>query len=92
MPYFATEQDDEAIRILTWSMDEALEEARVERETQAEIHRLENEEFENEQQRLMRNGHMPIWTMDELEAMAEQSRRHVGFTRRMALQYPRIRH
>jgi hypothetical protein len=78
MPPFAIKQNDEAIRIPPWSTDEAIKKARADRRRRKEIHRLENEEFQDQQERRLINGHLPIWTLDELQSMAESARILVG--------------
>jgi hypothetical protein len=81
MPHFAIKQNDDAIRIPPWSTDEAIKKARVDRRRRKEIHRLENEEFQDPQERRLMNGHLPIWTLDELHEMAESARILVGARR-----------
>ena len=87
MPAFAIEQDDDAIRLPPWSTDEALERVRVEKEERWEIYRLENEQFEDAQARLVRAGHPPVWTLHGMREMAESSKRSVAFQRSMAQKY-----
>ena len=71
---FGVKQDDDAIRIPPWSTDEALETARVERARNVKIRRLENEALQDDQEDRIRTGHLPIWTLEEMERMAESAR------------------
>lgn len=78
MPPYAIKQNDDAIRIPSWSTDEEIKKAPADRRRRKEIHRLENEEFQDIQERRIMNGHLPIWTLDELQSMAESARIRVG--------------
>lgn len=82
MPSFAIKQDDDAIPIPPWSTDEAIERALAQRGRYIEAYWLENEEFEDAQRSRVMAGHIPIWTLDEFQKMAETARILAGVRNR----------
>lgn len=85
MPPFAIKQNDDAIRIPPWSTDEAIENNLATRKQNVETRRLENEEFRDDQERSLRAGHPGIWTLEEIEKMADTARYSVRIRRELNL-------
>lgn len=85
MPPFAIKQNDNAIRIPPWSTDEAIENNLAIRKQNVETRRLENEEFRNDQERSLRAGHPGIWTLEEIERMADTAKYSVRIRREVNL-------
>lgn len=85
MPPFAIRQNDNAIRIPPWSTDEAIENNLAIRKQNVETRRLENEEFRNDQERSLRAGHPGIWTLEEIERMADTAKYSVRIRREVNL-------
>lgn len=73
-PPVAIRQDDETIQIPPWSTDEGLARGRAEKERQYDIHRRENQAIVAAQEALVRDGHGPVWTRQELDDLAESAR------------------
>lgn len=86
---FAIRQNDDAIRIPAWSTDEAIQKNLATRKLNVEIRREENEEFQDAQERSIRAGHIPIWTLEEIEKMAESARRSVRISRELNIRLGR---